>query len=102
MTVKLTQLPRCLRKLQGIRRRPAATPDHASTPPSAARQLDPDVGCLYRGDRHDPWLQPELVSGLARDQRHDPVRTGLHLDLGRDAILDHARDDPNEAIAGRV
>src|ERR1700681_3245902 len=100
MTVKSTRCCRHPHTRQAIPRPPAKTLDHASTPPSATRQLYPYVGCLDRCDRYDSWLQPELVSGFACDQRHDPVWARLDLDLGCDAVLDHARDDADKAVAG--
>src|SRR5256885_2649865 len=69
--------------------------------PSAARQLNHNAGCLHGRDRNDSRFQPELVRGLTRDDRHDPVRPRLHLDLRGDAVLDDASDDPNEPVAGR-
>src|SRR5258708_37329018 len=102
MPVTSTRRRRCHSKRQAIPRPPAPTLELAWTPPSAARQLDPDVGRLHRSDRYHPRPEPALVGRLARDQRHDPMRTRLHLDLGRDTVLDHARDDPDKALAGRL
>jgi len=43
--------------------------------------------------------QVELVDGFAREQRYQPMGTGLDLDLGRDPILYDPRDDAGKAIA---
>ena len=69
---------------------------------SAARELDHDGGRLDRGDRTHPWLELQLVRGLPRHQRHDPVRAGLHLDLCDHAILDDPGHDAWESIARRL
>src|ERR1700694_444023 len=83
--------------------RPAKRPCYAYEPlPSAARQLDHDVGRLHRSDGHDSWLQSKLVSRLPSDQRHDSKRASLYLDLGRHAVLDHPGHDAREAVARRL
>src|SRR6266849_7989280 len=69
---------------------------HAARSTSAARatrrlftgQLHSDVGRFDHCDRRHSGLEVELVHRLCRQQRHKPVRPGLDLDLGRDAILD--------------
>jgi hypothetical protein len=54
-----------------------------------AGQFDGDVGGLDGGDHEHAWLQAELVCGLAAEQRHEPVRPGLGLDLGHHGVKDH-------------
>src|SRR6266568_3537887 len=83
---------------------------HAATSASAATakrtlftgQLHADIGGLDHRDRRHSRLEVELVNSLCRQQRNEPVRPRLNLDLGRDAILDHARDDARKPIAGRL
>src|SRR5438132_6576480 len=65
------------------------------------RQLDPDIRCLDHRHGWHPGLEVELVDGFAREQRHQPMRTGLDLDLGRHPILDDPGDDAGKAIASR-
>src|SRR5712692_10799300 len=79
-----------------------ASDPEIATMPLITRQLNADVGGLDHRDGRHPGLQVELVHGLPCQQRDQSVRAGLDLDLGRDAILDHAGDDAGEAIAGRL
>ena len=46
--------------------------------------------------------QLQLVCGLSRHERDDAMRPGLDLDLGRDLVLHHARDDARKAVARRL
>src|SRR2546430_3689747 len=64
------------------------------------RELHADVGGLDDRDRRHPGLEVQLIDRLAREKRNEAVRTGLDLDLRRDAILDDARDNAGEPIAG--
>src|SRR5260370_6141204 len=72
---------------------------HAARSASAAtakrtlftRQLNADIGRLDHRDRRHSRLEVELVHSLCSQQRNEPVRPRLNLDLGRDAILHHAR-----------
>src|SRR6266851_3721723 len=63
-------------------------------------ELHADVGGL--DDRHcrHSSLQAELVHRLAGEQGHQPVRSGLDLDLGRDPVLDDTGDDAGKVVAG--
>src|SRR5712692_8266330 len=63
------------------------------------RQLHPDVGRLDDSDRRHAWLEVKLINRLPGQQRDEAVWPGLDLDLGRDAVLDHAGDDAGEAVA---
>src|SRR5216684_8967354 len=65
------------------------------------RQLDPDVRGLDHRHGWHPGFEVELVDGFAREQRHQPMRAGLDLDLGRDPVLDDPGDDARKAIASR-
>src|SRR5260370_40082839 len=65
-------------------------------------QLDSDIGRLDHRDRRHSRLEVELVNSLCRQQRNEPVRSRLDLHLGRDAILDHTRDDARKPVAGRL
>src|SRR5450759_813054 len=65
-------------------------------------QLHAYVGRLHNGDRGHARLQVELVHRLAGQKRNEPVRPGLDLDLRRDPVLDHARHDAGESVAGRL
>ena len=101
MTVNSTLCRRFLRMRPAIQRKPAEQTDYAIRPtPSAARQLNHDIGRFHRCDGYDACSQPELVNRLPCDQRDDPIRTGLHLDLGCDAVLDNSSDDANETVPG--
>jgi len=64
-------------------------------------QLNDDIGCLYGRDSKDARFEAKLVSRLPSDQRYDAVRSGLHLDLGRDSILDDSGDYALESVARR-
>src|SRR5712692_5749940 len=83
---------------------------HAARSASAAtakrtlftRQLHADIGRLDHRDRRHSRLEVELVNSLRRQQRNEPVRPRLDLDLGGDAILDHTRDDARKPVAGRL
>src|SRR5260370_40364994 len=50
-------------------------------------ELHADVGGLDDGHSWHSRLQAEPVHRLAGEQRHQPVRAGLDLDLGRDPVL---------------
>src|SRR5437660_1895401 len=63
------------------------------------RQLDVDICRLDHCDRGHAWLEIQVVDGLTGQERDKAVRAGLDLDLGRDAVLDDARDDAGKAIA---
>src|SRR6266851_2134990 len=65
-------------------------------------QLHADVGRLDHRDRRHSGLEVEVVDSLCRQQRYEPVRPGLDLHLGRDAILDYAGDDAGKPIARRL
>src|SRR5581483_10077848 len=54
--------------------------------------LDDDLGRLDGRHREHPGLEAELVDGLGGHEGHDPMRTGLDLDLRRDLVLHHAGD----------
>src|SRR5437899_11554591 len=64
----------------------------AKTPRATAllitRQFHAHVGRLDDRDRGHAGLQVELVDRLARQQRDQPMRAGLDLDLRRDPIFD--------------
>src|SRR2546422_9054638 len=66
---------------------------------SAPGQLDDHVGCLDHRDRANAGGEAELVGRLPRNERHEPVRAGLHLDLRHDAVLDDASHDARKEIA---
>src|SRR5258708_18592769 len=63
-------------------------------------ELHADVGGLDDGHGRHSWLQAELVHRLTGEQRHQPVRSGLDLDLGRDPVLDDTGDDAGKVVAG--
>src|SRR5438132_8428991 len=63
------------------------------------RQLNLHVGRLDDGDCGHAGFEVELVDRLTRQQRDEAMRAGLDLDLRRDPVLDHARDDAREPIA---
>src|SRR5713101_157502 len=65
-------------------------------------QLHADIGRLDHRDRRHSRLEIELVNSLCRQQGNEPVRSRLDLDLGRDTILDHARDYARKPVAGRL
>src|SRR5437879_9674851 len=64
------------------------------------RQLDLYVGRLDDGDCGHAGFAVELVDRLTRQQRDEAMWAGLDLDLRREPVLDHARDDAREPIAG--
>src|SRR5204863_448383 len=63
------------------------------------RHLDRDVRRLDGGNRHHPGREAERVDRLAGQERHHPMRPYLDLDLGRDLVLDDARDDARQPVA---
>src|SRR5712692_771832 len=83
---------------------------HAARSTSAARatrrlftgQLHADVGGLDDRDRRYTGLEVELFHCLCRQERYEPVRSGLDLDLGRNPIFDHASDDAGKPVASRL
>src|SRR6266852_61229 len=83
---------------------------HAATSTSAAtarrtlftRQLHADVGGLDDCDRRHSGLEVELFHCLCRQERYEPVRSRLDLDLGRNPIFDHASDDAGKPVASRL
>src|SRR5437870_8033607 len=87
---------------------PSPEPPHEVTNTNAprastrliTRQLNLNVGRLDEGDCGHAGFEVELVDRLTRQQRDEAMRAGLDLDLRRDAVLDHARDDAREPIAG--
>src|SRR6266852_4376075 len=62
-------------------------------------ELHADVGGLDDGHSRHSRLQAELVYCLAGEQRHQPVRSGLDLDLGRDPVLHDTGDDAGKVVA---
>ena len=63
------------------------------------RYLDRDVGGLHGRDGEHPRFQAQLVDGLAAQQRDEPVRAGLDLDLGHDGVPHDAGDQAGEPVA---
>ncbi len=84
----------------GSLRRVRVGPSAAQRSPSG--NLDADVRCLHAGHDFGSGLQPELVHGLAREQRQDPMRSGHDLDRCRDAVLLDVHDDAGEPVAQRA
>src|SRR5438067_1650953 len=86
---------------------PSPEPPHEVTNTNAprastrliTRQLNLHVGRLDDGDCGHAGFEVELVDRLTRQQRDEAMRAGLDLDLRRDPVLDHARDDAREPIA---
>src|SRR5260370_27977341 len=62
-------------------------------------ELHADVGGFDHRHRRHSRLEPELVHGLAREQRNQPVRSRLDLDLRSDPVLDDSRDDAGKMVA---
>src|SRR5438132_8279818 len=77
----------------------AATRTRIST--SARSQLDDHIRCLDHRHGANAGGEAELVGRLPRNQRHEPVRTRLNLDLRHDAVFDDAGHDARKVIARR-
>ena len=65
------------------------------------RQVHRDVRRLDAGNGAIARLQAEVVDRFAGEQRHEPVRAGLDLDLSRDVTEDDTRDDAGEPVTQR-
>src|SRR5215472_2797985 len=70
--------------------------------PAGRGDLDGDVGGLEDGHGEHSRFQAELVGSFAAEQRYDPVRPGLDLDLGHHGVADDAGDQAAEPVARRV
>ena len=100
--------PRWLRRRRRRRRIAASGPTARTARASAARP--PHAGCsstttlvaLTTTTASTPGARLELVGRLSTHQRHEPMRAGLHLDLGHHLVLDHLGDDRRHPVAGRL
>src|SRR2546423_355001 len=79
--------------------RSSAVTTRARIGTSAPRQLDDHVRSFDHGDRANAGGEAELVGCLPGNERNEPVRAGLNLDLRHDAILDDASHDARKVIA---
>src|ERR1700737_365246 len=79
---------------------PSAPATLARIARSVPGRLHDLVGGLHHGDCAPAGCEAELIRRLPGYQGHEPMWTCLHLDLRHDAVLDDARDDAGEMVAG--
>src|SRR6266496_6052052 len=76
--------------------------DLASRRSADRRDLDGHVGRLNGRDREHSGLETEFVGGFPAQQRHEPVRPRLDLDLSHHGVAHDAADQAAEPVAYRM